>query len=66
MSKPKKPLTGNRLRALPKVKPLDRDKPLAPFRVPAPNPSDFRHVPGQAAMDFSRDECDALTEEESA
>jgi hypothetical protein len=63
MTKPKKPFTGNKPRTFTKVKPLGADKPLAPYRVPAPNPGKFKHVPGQAAMDFSQDEWDALTEE---
>ena len=63
MTKPKRPVTGNRLRTLPKVRPLDPNVPLAPHRVPAPPPGKFARIEGQLAMDFSRDGCDALTEE---
>jgi hypothetical protein len=63
MTKPQKPFTGNRLRRLPKVKPLDPNVPLAPRRVAAPSPGKFARVEGQLAMDFSQDDPDALTEE---
>src|SRR5262245_47051987 len=63
MSKPKRPFAGNKLRVRPKVKLLDPDKPLATYRVPAPPEGKFQDIPGQLAMDFSRDEWDALTEE---
>jgi hypothetical protein len=63
MSKPKKPFTGNKVKTFTKAEPLDPDARLAPYRVPAPAPSKFTHVEGQQAMDFSRDEWDALTEE---
>jgi hypothetical protein len=52
-----------RLAVRPKIKPLDPAKPLASYSVPAPSPAKFRDVPGQAAMDFSRDEWDALEDE---
>lgn len=45
----------------PKIKPLP-DRPLAPYRVPAIPAGKFDGIEGQAAMDFSRDEWDALTE----
>jgi hypothetical protein len=62
MSQPKRPFTGNRLRTLPKIKPLDPNVRLAPYRVPAPPPAKFDHVQGQTAMDFSQDECDGPTD----
>ena len=52
----------NTLHLAPKIKSLPAGKPLAPYRVPAVAPSKFADIPGQAAMDFSRDEWDALTE----
>ena len=54
-----------RLRTLPKIKPLDPGKPLAPYSVPSPPPGKFKGIPGQAAMDFSRGEWDVLTEPSS-
>jgi hypothetical protein len=56
MSKAKKPFTGNRIAAKPKVKPLDPGARLAPHRVAAPPPGKFDHCDGQAEMDFTSDE----------
>jgi hypothetical protein len=66
MTSPERPRKPCRLNTPPKIKPLPRGKPLAPYHVPAPLPGKFQDVPGQAAMDFTSDEWDALTEEESA
>jgi hypothetical protein len=53
---------GNRVVAYRQVRPLDPKKPLAPYGVPELSRVKFRHIPGQLAMDFGRDEWDALTE----
>jgi hypothetical protein len=53
----------HRLNPLPKVKPLDPGKPLAPYSVPSPPPGKFTDIPGQAALDFNRDDPDTLIEE---
>jgi hypothetical protein len=37
-----------------RFKPLDPDKPLAPYRVPALKPFD-RDMPGQGMLDFTQD-----------
>jgi hypothetical protein len=52
----------NRLKTSPKVRPLDPDKPMAPYRVPPPPAGKFRHIPGQLAMDLFSDDPDALVE----
>jgi hypothetical protein len=41
-------------------KPLPAGKPLAPYLAPRVPAGKFTDIPGQAAMDFSRDEWDAL------
>jgi hypothetical protein len=56
-------MSKHRLTPRPKIKPLDQGKPLAPYSVPSPPSGKFRAVPGQAAMDFSSDDPDALIEE---
>lgn len=61
--KPERPRKANRLTTPPKIRPLDPKKRLAPYHVPELPGGKFKDVPGQAAMDFSRDEWDALTEE---
>jgi hypothetical protein len=58
-------MSKHRLTPLPKIKPLDPDKPLAPYSVPSPPPGKFQAVPGQAAMDFGSDDPDALIEAEA-
>jgi hypothetical protein len=49
-----------RLTVRPKIKPLDPNAKLAPYSVPDIPRSKFKDIPGQAAMDFSSDEWDAL------
>jgi hypothetical protein len=56
-------MTKRRLAPRPKIKPLDPDKPLAPYSVPSPLPGKFQAVPGQAAMVFSSDDPDAVIDE---
>jgi hypothetical protein len=64
-SRKKGPQKPWRLKAAPKIKPLDPDVPLAPYRVPAPPRGKFEHVPGQQMIDFSSDDPDALIDPEA-
>jgi hypothetical protein len=58
MSRPKfsrsRPGEPNKLYPPEKFKPLDPDKPLAPYRVPALKAFD-RQMPGQGVLDFDQD-----------
>jgi hypothetical protein len=58
----KRPQKPNRLKTPPKIRPLDPDVPLAPYRVPAPPRGKFEHVPGQQMIDFDSDDPNALTD----
>jgi hypothetical protein len=44
--------TSTRLLTRPKIRPLDPNKPLAPYQLPALPAGKFKHVDGQAALDF--------------
>jgi hypothetical protein len=63
--KPVKPVKPNRLTVRPPIKPLNPNAKLALYRVPDIPRGKFHDIPGQAAMDFERDEWDALTEPSS-
>lgn len=54
------PSAGHRLTSAPKIRPLAPSKRLAPYSVPDIPRGKFKDIPGQAAMDFSREEWDAL------
>ena len=55
-SQPKAAMPGQPLKLYPveKIKPLDPDKPLAPYRAPPLKQFD-RQMPGQGVLDFTQD-----------
>ena len=59
--RPTEPGTAqNRLSPVERFKPLDPDKPLAPYRVPSLKAFD-RELPGQGRFDFSPPDPEAVT-----
>jgi len=55
-----------KLTTAPNIRPLDPDKPLAPYRVPPLPAGKFGHVPGQQVLDFDSDDPNALTDTETS
>jgi hypothetical protein len=55
-----------KLKTAPRIRPLDPDKPLAPYRPPSLPAGKFDHVPGQQMLDFSSDDPNALIDREAS
>jgi hypothetical protein len=60
MSNQAKTPAPKRLTTPPKIRPLDPNRRLAPYRVPEIPVGKFKDTPGQMAMDFDSDDPGAL------